>query len=377
MIRKRRSLTAACVVALVGAALITTSASGAAHSRSASKPLIAKPTVSPAQAVAGKRFTVTFKVTSGGKPLTQATLNTQVTAAGAPVANTKTFRGGTARVSFIVPARAQGKSVKVKLTVKSAGASATRTAAFPVKGAPSMSIATASSTEGNVGTTTLSFPVTLSAASAQAVTVDYATADGSASAPGDYAVASGKLTFAPGEKSKTITVSVVGDLAIEQDESFTVSLSNPVNATIAAGSATGTISNDDTQVPVTAGEYKGATQEGNYVFFTLTPNRTVTAFRVNDLPEKCNPGGEITGGVNFGDSTFVIAADGSFTASGEWRGSDKQGDVEWTYSYAKVTGTFNGNTVTGKITVSNELNYKGTHYTCTTGDESWSATLQG
>ena len=56
----------------------------------------------------------------------------------------------------------------------------------------------------------------------------FATADGSAKAPGDYSSASGTLTFAPGETSKTITVSVVGDDAIEPDETLTVTLSRPV-----------------------------------------------------------------------------------------------------------------------------------------------------
>src|SRR5262249_6045384 len=58
--------------------------------------------------------------------------------------------------------------------------------------------------------------------------------------------------------------------------------------------------------PVTAGSWKGATQNGNYVFFTVTPGRTVTAFRVNDLPDPCAEGPILTGGEDFGNSTFTI-----------------------------------------------------------------------
>jgi len=168
----------------------------------------------------------------------------------------------------------------------------------------------------------------------------------------------------------------VADVDIEQDETFALALSNPVNATIVNGTATGTITNDDTAVPVTPGAYKGATQEGNYVFLTVLPNRTVTGFRVNDLPETCDGPLRITGGVDWSDSTFSIREDGSFIATGTWTGSNVQGDAEWTKWDAKLTGVFNGTTVTGTITVSDELNYKGTHYRCSTGEKKWSATLQ-
>ena len=88
--------------------------------------------------------------------------------------------------------------------------------------------------------------MTLSAVSASTVTVDYSTADGSAAAPGDYAAASGTLTFSPGQTAKQIIVAVNGDTTVETSETFTVNLSNPTNATIVGtGVATGTITNDD------------------------------------------------------------------------------------------------------------------------------------
>jgi len=77
------------------------------------------------------------------------------------------------------------------------------------------------------------------------VSVVYATADGTAKADSDYAAAKGTLAFSPGETTKTIEVQVNGDTVVEPDETLTISLSGAANATIADGSATGTIINDD------------------------------------------------------------------------------------------------------------------------------------
>ena len=108
-----------------------------------------------------------------------------------------------------------------------------------------LSLAATSVVEGNSGTTTASFPVRLSRASAKTVTVRYATADGTATAPGDYTATSGTLTFAAGDTSKTIAVSVQGDSVVEPDETFTLTLSNAANARLSTATATGTITNDD------------------------------------------------------------------------------------------------------------------------------------
>jgi hypothetical protein len=116
---------------------------------------------------------------------------------------------------------------------------------------PTLSIDSVSANEGNAGNTPFTFTVTLSAASATPVTVSYATADGSAtSASSDYLPASGVLTFTPGGPlSQTVTVNVVGDLAVEADETFTVTLSAPSGATLATPQGTGTILNDDSSGP--------------------------------------------------------------------------------------------------------------------------------
>ena len=84
---------------------------------------------------------------------------------------------------------------------------------------PTLSIDSVTADEGDAGTTTFTFTVTLSAASTQAVTVDFATADGTATAGSDYTAVNGTLTFAPGVVTQPAVVSVLGDTAIEADES--------------------------------------------------------------------------------------------------------------------------------------------------------------
>ena len=93
----------------------------------------------------------------------------------------------------------------------------------------------------------LGFTVSLSRAAADAVTVDYATGDGSATAGDDYTAASGTLTFAAGETAKTVEVAVLDDAHDEGEETLTLTLSNPSPSSVklADASATGTIENTD------------------------------------------------------------------------------------------------------------------------------------
>jgi hypothetical protein len=84
--------------------------------------------------------------------------------------------------------------------------------------------------EGSNGVVNAVFTVTLTAPRDVAVTVDYATQDGSAVSGQDYVATNGTVTFAPGETSQAIFVAVTGDGPVEADEQFTVVLSNPVNS---------------------------------------------------------------------------------------------------------------------------------------------------
>lgn len=91
------------------------------------------------------------------------------------------------------------------------------------------------------------FALVATSASAQ-VTVNWATANGTATAGQDYVAASGTLTFASGETQKTISITVNGDTTPEANETFRVLLSSPINATIADGDGLGTITDDDSTI---------------------------------------------------------------------------------------------------------------------------------
>jgi len=114
---------------------------------------------------------------------------------------------------------------------------------------PGLSVSDATRVEGDSGTAKLDFTVSLSKAATGPVTVKYGTADGTASAGSDYAAKSGTLTFAAGETSKKVSIAVSGDAAVEANETLTLKLSGASGATIADGSGTGTITNDDGTAP--------------------------------------------------------------------------------------------------------------------------------
>ncbi|MBD2036350.1 DUF4347 domain-containing protein [Leptolyngbya sp. FACHB-321] len=150
---------------------------------------------------------------------------------------------------------------------------------------PTISIGNVSQTEGNSGTTAYSFTVSLSNASTQTVAVNYTTADGTATmADSDYVAATGTLSFAPGETSKTITVLVNGDTKFEADQTFSVALSNASNGTLASNGGslgnnigTGTIVNEDTRPTISINSVSQT--EGNigttpYAFTASLSNAT-------------------------------------------------------------------------------------------------------
>ncbi|NJR52389.1 MAG: hypothetical protein HC780_25255 [Leptolyngbyaceae cyanobacterium CSU_1_3] len=112
---------------------------------------------------------------------------------------------------------------------------------------PTIAIANATpKNEGNAGITPYTFVISLSQPSPQAIAVRYTTANGTATlADNDYTAGSEVVTFNPGDTSKTITVNALGDSRFEDNETFVVNLSTPTNATIATGTGTATLLNDD------------------------------------------------------------------------------------------------------------------------------------
>jgi hypothetical protein len=179
---------------------------------------------------------------------------------------TLTFGNGVTQQSFTIPivddALAEpNETVNLSLANPTGGATlgSPKNAVLTIldnDAAPSLSVSDGSVTEGNSGTTNMAFTVSLSAASGQTVTVNYTTADGSATAGADYQAVSGTLTFLPGETTKVVNVPVNGDTQQEQNETFILKLSGPSNATIAKSDGACTILDDDS--PATTVQFSAA-----------------------------------------------------------------------------------------------------------------------
>jgi hypothetical protein len=110
---------------------------------------------------------------------------------------------------------------------------------------PSLSPSECAVLEGDAGTVSCEFPITMTPPSGKTVQVAYFTVNGTAVAGSDYVATSGILTFAPGVASLSAAVPVSGDTSVEPDESFNLALSSPTNATIDVGNAQGVILDDD------------------------------------------------------------------------------------------------------------------------------------
>ena len=117
-----------------------------------------------------------------------------------------------------------------------------------VRPPPTLSINDISFTEGDTGVKFVFFTVTSTAASNSSISVDFTSSNGSATAPSDYQSTTGTVTFSPGQITRTIFVTINGDTGFEPDETFTMTLSNPVNASITRAQGTATIQNDEAPV---------------------------------------------------------------------------------------------------------------------------------
>jgi hypothetical protein len=149
---------------------------------------------------------------------------------------------GTTNSANCTAGNGPSQTVMLRITDKDGGSSVqSRT----VRILPLLTITDRRVTEGESGSKSAVFTVRLSSASQQRVTVNYATANGTAKAPGDYTARSGTLSFAPTETAKTISVAVKGDRLNERNETFFVRLSGAVNAAIADASGQGTIIDND------------------------------------------------------------------------------------------------------------------------------------
>ncbi|HEV7573468.1 MAG TPA: Calx-beta domain-containing protein [Thermoanaerobaculia bacterium] len=140
-----------------------------------------------------------------------------------------------------------------------------------------LSISDITLAEGNSGTTSFDFTVTLSPVSAFPVTINYATADNTAIVGSDYQPTSGALTFAPGQTTKTVSVLVNGDVTTEPNETFFVNLFNPGNASVSDAQGLGTITNDDANPSITINDpsvVEGNASSTNMSFVITLSNPT-------------------------------------------------------------------------------------------------------
>lgn len=171
-----------------------------------------------------------------------------------PASGTLTFAPGTLTQTFTVSIAGDTKNevnetFLVNLTAPTNATLADSQATATITNddaTPTLSIGDVTIPEGNTGTTNANFTVSLSNATSSVVSVNYATADGTAINGNDYNLTVGTLTFSPGETTKTIAVPIRGNLSSEPNETFFVNLTGATNATIADGQATSTIVNDDT-----------------------------------------------------------------------------------------------------------------------------------
>jgi hypothetical protein len=133
----------------------------------------------------------------------------------------------------------------------------------PFDGPPTISLTDAEGFEpAGSGTLAMGFLISLSHASASPVSVAYVTRDGSAVAGADFVASAGVLTFAPGETILGINVEVQGDAQPEPVESFTLTLSEPVNGVLGRAVATGRILEMPPPPQVPEGDYFSVTRAG-------------------------------------------------------------------------------------------------------------------
>lgn len=151
---------------------------------------------------------------------------------------------------------------------------------------PTISINDVSVKENNT-TIAAIFTLTLSKATPYSVKVDYATSDDSAISPADYTSAAVTLTFAPGETTKTLSVFVRGDTLDENDETFRLALSNPVNGEAGDMQGFGTIVDDDAPPAATIDDvsvFEGNNGTVNATFTVDLSARSSKSISLNAIP---------------------------------------------------------------------------------------------
>lgn len=157
---------------------------------------------------------------------------------------------------------------------------------------PAISVADASCSEGHEGVRLMNFPVTLSLPTNFNVQVSFSVGGLTATSGSDYTTTTGTVLIPSGQTSSVISVSIIGDTAIEADETLSVTLMNPVHAVIGNSTAVGTITNDD--VPVVTGIAHGTD--------VCTANIALAGKSVSSVDLTVSPGGNASVLANGTDS---------------------------------------------------------------------------
>ena len=305
---------------------------------------------------------ITDNLTAAGLTFVSCTASPGTTS-GTSAGPTGTCTHSAGVVTWTVGAMAANKQYLVTLTVKAASAGSkvnqivdnvsgltTSANAVTVTGPPALTIASASLAEGNSGTSNMTFTITQSASSVSNTTVAYATTPGTATAGAsctsgvDYVTTSGTATIAAGSTTTTFNVPICGDTVYEPNETFTVTLSSPTNATIGTATATGTINDDDAMPTLSIGSLSMV--EGN----SGTSNMTFT----------------ITQSAASGYTTTVNYATSNGTATGGTCGTP---DVDFGTTSGVATIAAGTTTATVVVPICGDVTYE--------GDESFTVTLSG
>jgi hypothetical protein len=215
-------------------------------------------------------------------------------------------------------------------------------------GAPTLSIVDVTLGEGASGATAFDFTVSLSNASSQTVSARVDTADGTAVSGSDYtAVSGGTVTFTPGQTSQTVSVQVSGDGVVELDETFTVTLSSPVNATITDAEATGTITNDDSATISIADVSRAEGDAGASVFaFAVSlsaPSDQPVSFTASTADGAATAGSDYTA---LSAAPFTIAAGDTSATLGVLVSGDAEFETDETFTVTLAGLAASGRDVT-------------------------------
>jgi glucose/arabinose dehydrogenase len=173
---------------------------------------------------------------------------------------------------------------------------------------PKISINDVTVTEGNIGTTNAGFTISLSNPSFETITVNYATANGTASSGSDYVATSGTATFTPGTTTQPINVVVNGDTSFETNETFNVNLSTPLSSSLLDGQGVGTINNDDTVPSLSISDVTVTEGNSGTVNATFTVSLS-TASGVTTLVNYATADGSASVGSDYANTSGTLTID--------------------------------------------------------------------